>query len=159
MTSNTVQTFLLCVPLCNRIILSKFTCICFFYSTTVHLVTALHIFAPYSRILAFWLMLFVYNATLNKALSYLILTLVPNNKNAHKGMFLHSATRARGRVPEMLYIFVQQSVYKSLLSSERKSRGGLLGPKTDGGVPLAAENWTPKDRGKNEIWGLKDRIL
>ena len=37
--------------------------------------------------------------------------------------------------------------------------GGVLGPKTDGGVPLAAENWTPKDRGKNEIWGLKDRIL
>ena len=43
----------------------------FFYPTTVHLVTALYIFAPYSRILAFWLMLFVYNATLNKALSYL----------------------------------------------------------------------------------------
>ena len=37
--------------------------------------------------------------------------------------------------------------------------GGVLGPKTDGGVPLAAENWTQKDRGKNEIWGLKDRIL
>ena len=36
---------------------------------------------------------------------------------------------------------------------------GVLGPKTDGGVPLAAENWTQKDRGKNEIWGLKDRIL
>ena len=36
---------------------------------------------------------------------------------------------------------------------------GVLGPKNDGGVPLAAENWTPKDRGKNEIWGLKDRIL
>ena len=45
----------------------------FFHPTTVHLVTALYIFAPYSRILAFWLMLFVYNATLNKALSYLIL--------------------------------------------------------------------------------------
>ena len=37
--------------------------------------------------------------------------------------------------------------------------GGVLGPKTDGGVPLAAEIWTQKDRGKNEIWGLKDRIL
>ena len=37
--------------------------------------------------------------------------------------------------------------------------GGVLGPKTDEGVPLAAENWTQKDRGKNEIWGLKDRIL
>ena len=37
--------------------------------------------------------------------------------------------------------------------------GGVLGPKNDGGVPLAAENWTQKDRGKNEIWGLKDRIL
>ena len=36
------------------------------------------------------------------------------------------------------------------------SRGG---PKTDGGVPLAAETWTQKDRGKDEIWGLKDRIL
>ena len=47
----------------------------FFYPTTVHLVTALYIFAPYSRKLAFWLMLFVYNATLNKALSYLILFL------------------------------------------------------------------------------------
>ena len=33
------------------------------------------------------------------------------------------------------------------------------GYKNDGGVPLAAENWTQKDRGKNEIWGLKDRIL
>ena len=37
--------------------------------------------------------------------------------------------------------------------------GGVLGPKNDGVVPLAAENWTQKDRGKNEIWGLKDRIL
>ena len=37
--------------------------------------------------------------------------------------------------------------------------GGVLGPKTDGGVPLAAENWTQKDRGKNRIWGQKDRIL
>ena len=27
--------------------------------------------------------------------------------------------------------------------------GGVLGPKTDGGVPLAAENWAQKDRGKN----------
>ena len=33
-------------------------------------------------------------------------SLVPNNKNTHKGMFSHSATRARGRVSEMLYIFV-----------------------------------------------------
>ena len=32
-----------------------------------------------------------------------------------------------------------------------KPRGGVLGPKNDGGVPLAAENWTQKDRGKNEI--------
>ena len=37
--------------------------------------------------------------------------------------------------------------------------GGVIGPKTDGGVPLAAETWTQKDWGKNEIWGLKDRIL
>ena len=37
--------------------------------------------------------------------------------------------------------------------------GGVLGPKTDGGVPLAAENWTQKDRGKNGIWGQKDLIL
>ena len=37
--------------------------------------------------------------------------------------------------------------------------GGLLSPKTDGGVLLAAESWTPKDRGKNGIWGQKDRIL
>ena len=37
--------------------------------------------------------------------------------------------------------------------------GGWLGPKTDGGVPLAAENWTQKDRGKNEIWGLKDHWI
>ena len=29
------------------------------------------------------------------------------------------------------------------------SPGGVLGLKTDGGVPLAAENWTQKDRGKN----------
>ena len=41
----------------------------------------------------------------------------------------------------------------------RQIPGGVLGPKNDGGVPLAAENWTQKDRGKNEIWGLKDRIL
>ena len=27
--------------------------------------------------------------------------------------------------------------------------GGVLGPKTDGGVPLAAETWTQKDRGKD----------
>ena len=37
-------------------------------------------------------------------------------------MFPHSITRARGQVPEMLYIFVLQSVYKSLLSNEIKSR-------------------------------------
>ena len=37
--------------------------------------------------------------------------------------------------------------------------GGVLGPKTDGGVPLAAENWTQKDRGRNGIWCQKDRIL
>ena len=37
-------------------------------------------------------------------------------------MFPHSTTRARGRVPEMLYIFLWQSVYKSLLSNESKSR-------------------------------------
>ena len=41
----------------------------------------------------------------------------------------------------------------------KTSRGGYSVPKTDGGVPLAAENWTQKDRGKNEIWGPKDRIL
>ena len=29
--------------------------------------------------------------------------------------------------------------------------GGVLGPKTDGGVPLATENWTQKDRGKRGI--------
>ena len=33
-------------------------------------------------------------------------SLVLNNKNAHEGMFRHLTTRARGRVPEMLYIFV-----------------------------------------------------
>ena len=27
-------------------------------------------------------------------------------QNAHKGMFPHSTTRASGRVPEMLHIFV-----------------------------------------------------
>ena len=37
--------------------------------------------------------------------------------------------------------------------------GGVLGLKTDGGVPLAAENWTQKDRGKNWIWGQKDWFL
>ena len=37
--------------------------------------------------------------------------------------------------------------------------GGVLGPKSDGGVPLAPKNWTLKDRGKNGIWGQKDRIL
>ena len=49
-----------------------------FYPMTVHLVTALYLFAPYSHILAFWLMLFVYNSTLNKALSHLILTWISN---------------------------------------------------------------------------------
>ena len=44
-------------------------------------------------------------------------------------------------------------------SQAPRGGGGVLGPKTDGGVPLAAENWTQKDQGKNEIWGLKDRIL
>ena len=37
--------------------------------------------------------------------------------------------------------------------------GGLLGLKTDGGVPLATENWTQKDQGKNWIWGQKDWFL
>ena len=35
----------------------------------------------------------------------------------------------------------------------------VLRLKTAGGVSLAAENWTPKDRGKNRIWGQKDWIL
>ena len=48
---------------------------------------------------------------------------------------------------------------ESLSSLAAGDPGGVLGPKNDGGVPLAAENWTQKDRGKNEIWGLKDRIL
>ena len=37
--------------------------------------------------------------------------------------------------------------------------GGGTRSETDGGVPLATENWTQKDRGKNGIWGQKDRIL
>ena len=36
-----------------------------------------------------------------------------------------------------------------------KSRG----PKTDGDVPLVAESWTQKNRGKRGILGKKDRIL
>ena len=35
---------------------------------------------------------------------------------------------------------------------------GVLRPKTDWGGGVA-ENWTQKDRGKNGIWGQKDRIL
>ena len=35
---------------------------------------------------------------------------------------------------------------------------GVLSPKSDGGVPLAPKNLTQKDRGKNGIWGQKDRI-
>ena len=34
-----------------------------FYFMIVYLVIALYIFAPYSRILAFWLMLFVFHTT------------------------------------------------------------------------------------------------
>ena len=45
------------------------------------------------------------------------------------------------------------------MSPALNPRGGYSVRKNDGGVPLAAENWTQKDRGKNEIWGLKDRIL
>ena len=52
----------------------------------------------------------------------IIYYLVPNNKNVHKGTFPHSTSRARGRVPEMLYIFVYESVYKSGLSNESKFR-------------------------------------
>ena len=48
---------------------------------------------------------------------------------------------------------------KTVLCWNSETLQGVLGPKNDGGVPLAAENWTQKDRGKNEIWGLKDRIL
>ena len=44
----------------------------FFYLMIVHLVIALYIFAPYSRILTFWLMLFVFHTTKNK--NYLILS-------------------------------------------------------------------------------------
>ena len=36
-----------------------------------------------------------------------------------------------------------------LLGKSPGGGGGVLGLKTDGGVPLAAENWTQKDRGKN----------
>ena len=32
---------------------------------------------------------------------------------------------------------------------------GVLGPKTDWGVPLATENWTQKDRGKMEFGAKK----
>ena len=37
--------------------------------------------------------------------------------------------------------------------------GGVLGLKTDGGVPLAAENWTQKDRGKKLNLGPKRSIF
>ena len=36
---------------------------------------------------------------------------------------------------------------------------GVLGLKTDGGVPLAAENWTQKDRGKKLNLGPKRSIF
>ena len=41
------------------------------------------------------------------------------------------------------------SAHCTRLSRSLWSPGGVLGPKNDGGVPLAAENWTQKDRGKN----------
>ena len=56
-----------------------------------------------------------------------------------------------------IYLPLEKISSSSLDSKE--PRGGVLGPKNDGGVPLAAENWTQKDQGKNYIWGLKDRIL
>ena len=37
--------------------------------------------------------------------------------------------------------------------------GGVLGQKTGGDAPRAAENWTQQDRGENGILGQKDRIL
>ena len=48
-------------------------------------------------------------------------------------------------------------IFRAVVSSARRGGGGgggwgwwgVLGLKTDGGVPLAAENWTQKDRGKN----------
>ena len=40
-----------------------------------------------------------------------------------------------------------------------KPSNGVLGRKTGGWVPRAAENWTLKDRGKNGIWGQKYLIL
>ena len=37
--------------------------------------------------------------------------------------------------------------------------GGCLSLKIDGGVLLATENWTHKDRGKKGIWGKKMVVL
>ena len=55
--SNSLWTFLLCVFSCELDYFIQVYMYFFFHPTTVHLVTALYIFAPYSRMLVFWLML------------------------------------------------------------------------------------------------------
>ena len=57
--SNTERTFLLCVLLWIELLYPSLHVFLFFYPTTVHLVIALYIvYAPYSCILAFWLVFF-----------------------------------------------------------------------------------------------------
>ena len=49
-------------------------------------------------------------------------------------------------------VFEQSKAFPYLFMfvlAARGGGGGVLGPKNDGGVPLAAENWTQKDWGKN----------
>ena len=52
------------------------------------------------------------------------------------------------RLPRSVYVHRMVTVKLSGLWSGL-GPGGVLGPKNDGGVPLAAENWTQKDQGKN----------
>ena len=111
--SNTVWTFLLCVPQWIGLFYPSLHVFVFFYPTTVHLVTALYIFAPYSPILAFWLMFFVCNAILNRALSYLILSILSPIPITSSGVWRTSLFPSRHRIHDFTIFSIRFAPHSS----------------------------------------------
>ena len=94
-----------------------------------------------------------------------IVTICCNHRDGE--YFLHGITRKLGSTATSTVIkrflpltyYISGAEYGTQRALLGPRGGGVLGLKTDGGVPLAAENWTQKDRGKNWICGQKDRFL
>ena len=79
------------------------------------------------------------------------------DKTILRPSYLHNGVSYTGKMASLYWIRAQYpkiSIRKCPIPP-----GGVLGLKTDGGVPLAAENWTQKDRGKKFNLGPKRSIF